>query len=178
MARQARARQEEVVLPCCALIADVLVMRLLELVHAGLIRSAGVSNFKPRHLERLLTVGLHPQLNQIQLDPHRPRVDDVSFHQKHGIVTESWSPLGRGGGLLQEAAVTSIARELNRSAAQIVLRWHVQKGFVAVPKSGHPQRQHDNLNIFDFELTGEQMAQLDGLADDTAKIEDSDIVGH
>ena len=151
---------------------------MLDLVQAGLIRSAGVSNFKPQHLERLLTRGLRPQLNQIQLDPYRPRAQEVSFHQQHGIVTESWSPLDRDGGLLHEGVVATIAQELSRSAAQVVLRWHVQKGFVTVPKSGDPQRQRDNLDIFNFELTSAQMGQLDALADNTARIEDSDIFGH
>lgn len=151
---------------------------MMELVEAGLIRSAGVSNFKPQHLERLLALDLHPQLNQIQLDPYRPRVAEVDFHQKHRIVTESWSPLDRDGGLLREGIVARIAQELSRSAAQVVLRWHVQKGFVTVPKSGDPRRQRDNLDIFNFELTAAHLARLDALADNTARIEDSDIVGH
>lgn len=151
---------------------------IMELVEEGLIRSAGVSNFKPRHLERLFAAGFFPQLNQIQLDPLRPRQEEVAFHRKHGIVTESWSPLDRDGGLLREPAILSIANGIHRTPGQIVLRWQVQKGYVTVPRSAHPQRQAENLNVFNFTLTEAQMDVLDNLADPSAKIEDSDVFGH
>lgn len=151
---------------------------MMELVHDGLIRSAGVSNFKPAHLARLFERGLTPQMNQIQLDPYRPRPESVKADSEHGILTESWSPLDRDGGLLKEPAIGEIADELGRTKGQVVLRWHVQKGYVTVPKSGNPQRQFENLNIFDFTLTGPQMSALDALKKDSAKIEDSDVFGH
>lgn len=151
---------------------------MMELVEKGLIRSAGVSNFKPAHLQRLIAAGLFPQVNQIQLDPYRPRVDDVAFHQQHGIVVETWSPLDRDGSLLKEPVVLSIAQQLSKTPGQIVLRWHVQKGYVTVPKSANPQRQLENLNLFDFTLSPEQIAQLNGLVRADAEIVDSDVVGH
>lgn len=151
---------------------------MLELVDAGLIRVAGVSNFKPTHLQRLFAVGLRPQLNQIQLDPYRPRLDDVAFNHQHGILIESWSPLDRDGGLLKEPLVLSLARELEKTPAQIVLRWHVQKGYVTVPKSANPQRQLENLDVFRFALTQEQMSLLDELHRNDAEIVNSDVFGH
>ncbi|MDE1178283.1 MAG: aldo/keto reductase [Edaphobacter sp.] len=151
---------------------------MMELIEAGLIRSAGVSNFKPAHLQRLFAAGFFPQLNQIQLDPFRPRLEDVAFHRQHGIVVETWSPLDRDGSLLKEPVVLSLARELNKTPGQVVLRWHVQKGYVTVPKSANPQRQSENLHLFDFVLSPEQVAQLDGLARTDAEIVDSDVFGH
>jgi 2,5-diketo-D-gluconate reductase A len=151
---------------------------MMELVDAGLIRAAGVSNFKPKHLERLFVAGLFPVLNQIQLDPYRPRKDEVDIHRQYHIVTESWSPLDRAGGMMEEPTIRSIVHEVNRTSAQVVLRWHMQKGYIAVPKSGDPRRQAENLDIFDFELSNRQMIALDSLADPEARIEDSDIFGH
>ncbi|MFT4113969.1 aldo/keto reductase [Silvibacterium sp.] len=151
---------------------------ILELVNDGLVRSAGVSNFKPAHLERLFAKGLKPQMNQIQLDPYRPRPESVKANSEHGIVTESWSPLDRDGGLLKEAVIAKLAEELGRTKGQVVLRWHVQKGYVTVPKSGNPQRQFENLDIFGFTLSEAQVAALDALRNDSVKIEDSDVFGH
>lgn len=151
---------------------------MMELVHAGLIRSAGVSNFKPAHLERLFAAGLQPQLNQIQLDPYRPRVEEAAFNRAHGVLVESWSPLDRDGGLLKDPAVIAVANELNKKPGQVVLRWHIQKGYVTVPKSASTERQRENLDLFQFELSAEQMASLDALGRPDAEIVDSDVFGH
>jgi 2,5-diketo-D-gluconate reductase A len=151
---------------------------MMDLIDAGWIRSAGVSNFKPSHLERLFSAGLFPQVNQIQLDPQRPRNEDVAFHEKHRIVTQAWSPLDSEGKLLAKRAVTSLAQEMNLSPAQVILRWHFQKGYVPLARSGSPQRQRENINIFDFELTNEQMRSISALADEEVATYDSDTFGH
>jgi len=151
---------------------------MTDLVDAGLIRSAGVSNFKPSHLERLLSAGLFPHVNQIQLDPQRPRNEDVAFHEKHDIVTQAWSPLDSEGKLLAKRPITSIAQEMNLSPAQIVLRWHFQRGYVPIARSGNPQRQRENINIFGFELNNEQMRLINALTNENVAIYDSDTFGH
>lgn len=151
---------------------------MVALVEAGLVRSIGVSNFKLAHLERLFAAGLSPQLNQIQLDPYRPREDVVAFHKKHEIITESWSPLDRDGGMLRDPVIHAIAEQCDRTPAQVVLRWHVQNGYVTVPKSANQQRQRENLDIFNFELSEAQMNTLSTLQRIDVKIEDSDVFGH
>jgi 2,5-diketo-D-gluconate reductase A len=148
------------------------------LVAAGLVRSIGVSNFKPAHLEKLFAAGLCPQLNQIQLDPYRQREDAVSLHKKHGITTGTWSPLDRNSGMLKEPAILAIAEQHGRTPAQVVLRWHVQNGYVATPKSANPQRQLENLDVFGFELNEAQMDALRALNRADVKIVDSDVFWH
>lgn len=117
-------------------------------------------------------------MNQIQLDPQRPRIEERAFHNEHGIVTESWSPLGQGGGLLDEPGLVAIAEAHGRTPAQVVLRWHVQQGMVAIPKSSDPRRLAENLDIFDFELSGAELARLYTLDTGDAEIVDSDEFGH
>lgn len=151
---------------------------MAELVQQGLVRSIGVSNFKPAHLERLLAAGLVPVLNQIQLDPYRQRRDAVDFNTRHGIVTESWSPLDRMSGLLAEPAIVAAAQAHQRTTSQIVLRWHIQNRYVCVPKSASETHQRENLSIFDFALTAEEMAALNALYRPTATLLDSDVFGH
>ena len=152
---------------------------MLELQQEGLIRAAGVSNFKPAHLQVLLDQGMTPEVNQIQLDPQRPRWDTVEFMRRHDIVTECWSPLGAGGGdLLRLPTIVETAGVHGRSPAQVVLRWEVQHGYVTIPKSANPGRQVENLNVFDFQLSQDEMATLDGLADPALPISDSDVFGH
>src|SRR5690606_28491180 len=120
----------------------------------------GVSNFRPEHLEVLLAeTDVVPAVNQIQLNPHVPRLDHREADARHGIVTESYSPLGgQGAGLLDEPVVRDIAERVGRSPAQVVLRWHVQQGLVAIPKSASPERMRDNLAVFDFELAAADLA--------------------
>lgn len=152
---------------------------MLQLQQEGLIRAAGVSNFKPRHLQVLLDQAMIPEVNQIQLDPQRPRWDIVEFLRQNGIITECWSPLGAGDGdLLRLPAIVAAAQAHDRSPAQVVLRWEVQHGYVTIPKSANPERQAQNLNIFDFELTSEEMTALDGLANPALPVSDSDVFGH
>lgn len=151
---------------------------LLRVQEAGLVRAIGVSNFKPAHLRRLLDQGLVPQVNQIQLDPYHRRDDIVAVHREHGIVTESWSPIGRGSAMLEDPVIAGIARTHGRSASQIVLRWQVQSGFIPTPKSGNAERQAANLDVFGFELGAGEMARLDGLERADPTLLDSDVFGH
>lgn len=151
---------------------------LTKVLGAGLVRSIGVSNFKPTHLQKLFDAGFVPHVNQIQLDPYHARSDIVAVDKAKGIVTEAWSPLGRGNDMLDDPKIVAIAKAHGRTTAQIVLRWHAQSGHVSTPKSSDPTRQAQNLAIFDFALTGEEMAVLNALDRPSGKMLDSDAFGH
>jgi 2,5-diketo-D-gluconate reductase A len=156
------------------------VQGLQALLEAGELGAIGVSNYKPAHLQRVLDeTGIVPDVNQIQLSPYTTRADSRSFHTEHGIVTESYSPLGASGGELRnDPVVTEIAEAHGRSPTQVVLRWHVQHGLVAIPRSGNPGRIAENIDIFDFELTPEQMDRITALDRGEAEVTDSDQFGH
>lgn len=137
---------------------------LVELLKEGRCRSIGVSNFWPTHLDRVIdATGVVPHVNQIELNPHIPRVEERAYHEAHGIVTEPWAPLGRGRALLLESAVARAAEAHDRTPGQVVLRWHVQHGFVTIPKTSRPERLVENLDVFGFELGAEEMAAIDEL---------------
>ena len=154
------------------------VQGIAALMEQGLVRAVGTSNYKPAHLQQVMDAGIVPDVNQIQLDPRRPRIQERAFHNEHGIVTESWSPLGPGSGLLEDPGVVSIAEAHGVTPAQVVLRWHVQQGMVAIPKSADPERLAQNLDIFDLELSGAELARLYLLDTGDAEIMDSDGFGH
>ena len=146
---------------------------------AGLVRSIGVSNFKPAHLQRLLDeTGVTPDVNQIQLNPLVSRAELREFGERHGIVSEAYSPIGKGGELLEEPAIVEIAERLGRTPAQVVLRWHVQLGNVAIPKTGNLERLRENLDVFDFELTDGDMRAISALDRGEGSAVDSDEFGH
>ncbi|WP_217223336.1 aldo/keto reductase [Streptomyces anulatus] len=132
--------------------------RALEKLAAdGRIRAAGVSNFQPAHLRRVLEAGtLVPAVNQIELHPGLQQAELRAFHAEHGIVTEAWSPLAQGA-LLKEEALVAIAERHGKSPAQVVLRWHLQLGNVVIPKSVTPERIRQNIDVFDFELSAADM---------------------
>ena len=151
----------------------------IRLREEGKARAIGVSNFKPAHIDRLIAeTGVVPAVNQIQLSPAIPRREQRSYDSEHGIVTESWSPIGGSGDLLSEPALRRLADKHGRTPGQIVLRWHVQNGLVAIPKSRNPQRMAENLAVFDFELDGEDLAALDTLDEGPDAGVDSDHSGH
>lgn len=134
---------------------------MIQLLDAGRVRAIGVSNFKPAHLDRLMAeTGVAPHVNQIELDPRAPRQEEREYHEAHGIVTESWSPLGAGDDLLREPVLAEIARSHGKSPAQIVLRWHAQLGLVAIPRTSKPERLPENLDVFDFELTDTERGHI------------------
>ncbi|MFF3875560.1 aldo/keto reductase [Streptomyces sp. NPDC001978] len=134
---------------------------MIKLREDGLVRSIGVSNFTPEHIERLeKETGVLPSVNQIELHPLFPQDELRAFHAAKGIVTESWSPLGRDVVLLDDPAIVSTAEALGVTPAQVVLRWHVQLGAVPIPKSADPARQRANLDVFGFELDPGQLAAI------------------
>jgi 2,5-diketo-D-gluconate reductase A len=135
-----------------------------ELQKEGRVRAIGVSNFQPAHLQRLIDeTGVVPAVNQVELHPYLQQAEVRAFHAEHGIQTEAWSPLGQGGELLSDPVVAEIAARHNRSAAQVVLRWHLQIGNVVIPKSVTPSRIRENIAVFDFELADEEIAALSTL---------------
>jgi 2,5-diketo-D-gluconate reductase A len=125
----------------------------------GLVRSIGVSNFTPVQIERIVeATGVWPAVNQIELHPDFAQADVRAWHAEHGVVVESWRPLGRG--LLGHPRLAEIGEAHGKTAAQVLLRWHIQLGLVAIPKSGNPERIVQNLDVFDFELSDAELASL------------------
>jgi len=151
-----------------------------ELYDDGVARAIGVSNFKVAHLERLAhETGIVPAVNQIELNPEVTRPALREYHAKHGIVTVSYGPLGGPrSNLLESPIVVSIAERLGRSPGQVVLRWHVQQGLVAVPKSTRAERLAQNLDVFSFELSPDDLAALATLSEGPDAGGDSDHIGH
>ncbi|MEY7972166.1 aldo/keto reductase [Saccharomonospora xinjiangensis] len=130
----------------------------------GRAKAIGVSNFQIPHLRRLLDeTDVVPALNQIELHPNLPQRQLREFHAEHGIATEAWSPLGQGKGLLDDPTLTSLAAKYGKSPAQIVLRWHIQLGNITIPKSATPSRIKQNIEVFDFELSADDMATITAL---------------
>ncbi|WP_369929743.1 aldo/keto reductase [Xanthomonas sp. NCPPB 2632] len=136
----------------------------IRLREEGRIRSIGVSNFQPAHLERIVQeTGVVPVVNQIELHPDFAQRDVVAANAKHTIITEAWSPLGQGGDLLKNETLVAIGKKYGKSSAQVVLRWHVQLGHMVIPKSATPERIAANIDVFDFALTDEDMKAIAGL---------------
>ncbi|MFE7635238.1 aldo/keto reductase [Kitasatospora sp. NPDC057518] len=131
----------------------------------GKVKSIGVSNFGAEQLTRLLDeASVAPALNQVELHPYFPQTELRAFHAEHGIATEAWSPLGQGKELLAEAALVKIAEKHGRTVAQVVLRWHLQSGVIAIPKSVTPSRIRENLDVAGFELDAEDLAAIAAVA--------------
>jgi 2,5-diketo-D-gluconate reductase A len=153
---------------------------LAALLEEGSLKAIGVSNFKPAHLRQVIEeTGVTPDVNQIQLSPYTTRNTSRAFNHEHGIVTESWSPLGASdAGLRTDPLIVGIGEKYGKSATQVVLRWHVQLGLVAIPRSSNPGRIAENITIFDFELTADEMAAISALDQGEAHAADSDAVGH
>lgn len=129
----------------------------------GQISSIGVSNFTPQHIERIVDeTGVVPAVNQINVSPVFPQHEWRAVHDRLGIVTQSWSPLGGKHGLGEgaEAVFDEIAQRAGVTRVQAVLRWHTQGGAVPLPKSVHPQRQRENLDVFGFDLTDDELARI------------------
>ncbi|WSL58156.1 aldo/keto reductase [Streptomyces sp. NBC_01725] len=135
-----------------------------EIAATGRARAIGVSNFQPAHLRRLLDeTSVVPAVNQVELHPLFQQDEVRAVNAEHGIVTEAWSPLGSGKGLLEVPTVLAIAHKHGRTAAQIVLRWHLQLGNVVIPKSVTPSRIKENFELSGFELDAEDLAALAAL---------------
>ena len=144
---------------------------LEKLLADGKVRAIGVSNFMPDVLQRLLAeTSVVPAVNQIEVHPYFQQKELQRLHAEHGILTQAWSPLvgitSYGGGekrTFDDPTLQQIAREHGKSAAQVMLRWHLQEGRSVIPKSTKPARIAENLDVFDFELTKEQVASIDAL---------------
>lgn len=135
----------------------------IEAQEQGLVRSIGVSNFQPAHLERLVQeTGVTPSINQVELHPRLGQQGLRRTHADLGVVTEAWSPLAQGE-VLDDPVITSIAEAHERTPGQVVLRWHIQLGNVVIPKSVTPDRIQQNLHVFDFELSDEEMSDIESL---------------
>jgi diketogulonate reductase-like aldo/keto reductase len=136
--------------------------RALEKIAAeGRAKAVGVSNFNAKHLERLFAeTGLVPAVDQVELHPYFPQTELRALHAEHGIATEAWSPLGQGRGLLEDASLVAIGKKHGKTAAQVVLRWHLQLGNIVIPKSVTPERIRQNFEVFDFTLDAEDLAAI------------------
>jgi 2,5-diketo-D-gluconate reductase A len=136
---------------------------MTELVADGRLRSAGVSNFQPEHLDRIISeTSVVPVVNQIEIHPYFRNEAACAASRRHGIAVEAWSPLAQGQ-LFGDETVGRIATDHGKTVAQIVLRWHVQHGHIVIPKSMHRPRMEENLAVFDFELADDSVRAIDAL---------------
>jgi len=134
-----------------------------EIYRSGRARAIGVSNFQPHHLRRLLAAAeVVPAVNQVEVHPYLAQDEVRAFNAEHGIVTEAWAPIARGR-VLDDPVITTIAKRLERTPAQVTLRWAVQRGDVVFPKSVTRSRVEENFRLFDFELTDDDMAEITAL---------------
>lgn len=137
---------------------------LVECRDRGLVRSIGVSNFTEEHLDRIIeATGVTPAVNQVEIHPRFSQEQMVAAHERLGIVTESWSPLGKGTVDLTAEPIAEAARKHGVTPAQVVLRWHIERGLLPLPKSASPQRQRENLDIFGFELSPAQVQAISSM---------------
>ena len=135
----------------------------IELREEGLVRSIGVSNFQPEHLERIIAeTGHTPAINQVELHPYLQQPGLRREHEQLGIVTEAWSPLAQGE-VLDDPVITRIAEAHSRTPGQVVIRWHLQLGNVVIPKSVTPARIGQNFDVFGFSLSEQEMADIEQL---------------
>lgn len=133
------------------------------LKNEGLVKSIGVSNFHTHHLEQILKVAEHvPVLNQVELHPLLTQDALIEFDKSHSILTQAWSPLARGQ-ILSNELIVALAAKHGRVPSQIVLRWHIQRGIAVIPKSTSKARIIENMDVFDFELTNEEMSSISAL---------------
>ncbi|MER6175675.1 aldo/keto reductase [Streptosporangium sp. NPDC001681] len=133
------------------------------LVADGRLRTAGVSNFQPDHLERIIgETGVVPAVNQIEVHPYFRNEEARAASARHGIAVEAWGPLGQGN-VLDDEVIAGIAAQRGRTSAQIILRWHIQRGDIVFPKSMRRQRMQENFQLFDFELSADEVKAIDAL---------------
>ncbi|HEY5098037.1 MAG TPA: aldo/keto reductase, partial [Acidimicrobiales bacterium] len=148
---------------------------LVEFQQDGRARSIGVSNFQPHHVDRLRSeTDVVPSVNQIEIHPYLTQDNVRRYDDLHGIATEAWSPIAQGL-VLDDPVVGSVAAAVGRTPAQVVLRWHIQRGEIVFPKSVTPARVRENFELFDFELDGAAMAAITGLNRDERTGPDPDV---
>ena len=137
---------------------------LIDAQKTGLVRSIGVSNFLPEHIDRLeKESGILPVVNQVELHPYFNQAEQRAYNASKGIVTQAWSPLGRDNASTDEDIILEIAEKHGKSPAQVVLRWDVQQNVLPIPKSTHVGRQAENLDIFDFKLTDDEIEKINSI---------------
>ena len=138
---------------------------LEDLYQEGKLRAIGVSNFYPDRLVDLASFArIRPMVNQVEIHPYHQQTEALGWMKKYGVQPEAWAPFGEGrGGLFTDPVLTGIGKRYGKSAAQVMLRWHLQRGVVVIAKSTHIERMQENLNVFDFSLTGEEMAAIGAL---------------
>jgi diketogulonate reductase-like aldo/keto reductase len=152
---------------------------LVECRERGLVRSIGVSNFTEEHLGRIIdATGVTPAVNQVEIHPRFPQEELVAAHERLGIVTESWSPLGKGSVDLGAEPIAGPAARHGVTPGQVVLRWHLQRGLLPLPKSQSPERQRENLDVFGFELSEAEMAAITAMGVDRGRRFDGDPDTH
>ncbi|MFI7605883.1 aldo/keto reductase [Micromonospora sp. NPDC049366] len=148
---------------------------LIEARERGLVRHIGLSNFLPEHIDRLVAeTGVAPVVNQIEVHPYFPQEEALAYHRDKGILVQGWSPLGRGNDLQQHPAVVEIAEAHGISPAQTILAWHVARQVIPLPKAASPQRQKENLDIFDVGLTDDEVAAITALGRPDGRLADQD----
>ena len=137
-----------------------------KMYESGRVKAIGVSNFQPHHLRRIHgETSVTPAVNQIEVHPYFTNDEVRAFNAQHGIATEAWSPIAQGN-VLEDETITRIAGNLGRSPAQVTLRWHIQRGDIVFPKSVTRSRVEENFDLFDFELSGEDMTAITALDKD------------
>lgn len=138
---------------------------LEDLYEEGKIRAIGISNFYPDRMVDIASfTRIRPMVNQVETHPYNQQVVAKEYMDKYSVQIEAWAPFGEGrGGLFDDATIKAIGEKYNKSVAQVVLRWHIQRGVVVIPKSTHYERMVENLNVFDFELTSEEMDTIAAL---------------
>lgn len=148
---------------------------MIDAQKAGLIKSIGVCNFLPEHIETLeKETGVLPTVNQIELHPYFNQQDIIKFHQEKGIITQAWSPLGRASEVIKDKDVAVIAEKHNKTIPQIILKWHVQNDVVPIPKSTSIARQIQNKDIFDFTLEEQDMDAINQLTQKDGRLKGQD----
>ncbi len=148
---------------------------LVDAQKLGLIRSIGVSNFLPEHLDRIINEsGVTPAVNQIEVHPYWVQEDMLAANKSRGIVSEAWSPLGRGSAALKEDIIKNLADKYGKNTGQIILRWHTQRGIIPLPKASSLIHQRSNIDIFDFSLTSSEIEQINALNRSDGRVDGQD----
>ncbi|MEU0546716.1 aldo/keto reductase [Micromonospora sp. NPDC005979] len=148
---------------------------LIEARERGLVRHIGLSNFLPEHIDRLVAeTGVAPVVNQIEVHPYFPQQEALDYHREHGILVQGWSPLGHGNDLRQHPVIAEIAAAHGVSTAQTILAWHVARQVIPLPKAASPQRQVENLDVFDVTLTDDQVEAITALGRPDGRLSDQD----
>ncbi|WP_138860201.1 aldo/keto reductase [Exiguobacterium mexicanum] len=148
---------------------------LIQAKENGWIRSIGVSNFMPEHLDRLIEeTGETPVINQIELHPYFSQVEQRQADKERGIITEAWSPLSRARTVTHDETIAELARQKGKTVSQVILRWHVQLGVIPLPRSSSELHQKENLDVFNFELTEDEMETLNALTKQDGRIDNQD----